>query len=70
MSMTKDIVLAMVKVGDTLEITPISTFPNAERKFKVDDILEEGFLYGASETCDGYVIPYYWIQDVKIVSHS
>lgn len=70
MSMTRDIIISMVKVGDTLEITPIPKVPNAERRFKVDGILEEGFLYGVSETCDGHIIPYYWIQDIKIISHK
>lgn len=60
-------ILNMVKVGDVVEITPIDKVPNAERRFKVDDITKEGFLYGLSETCDGYVIPFYWIKDIKIV---
>lgn len=67
MSIARDIVLGMVKVGDTIEITPNPKVPNAEKIFKVDEILEEGFLYGSSETCDGYVIPYSWIKDVKII---
>lgn len=60
-------VLSMVKPGDTIEIEPIDKFPNAERKFKVDGITEEGFLYGLSEYCDGYAIPFYWIKNIKIV---
>lgn len=63
-----DIILNLVKPGDIVEIIPIDKFPNAERKFKVDEITKEGFLYGLSETCDGYVIPFNWIKDISIVS--
>ena len=61
------IVLAMVKPGDEVEITPIDRVPNCERHFKVDEVLADGFLYGCSITCDGYVIPFSWIKDIKIV---
>lgn len=66
--MVKGIVMSLVKPGDMVEITPISKVPNAERRFKVDEVLDDGFLYGLSETCDGYVIPFTWIQDIKIVA--
>lgn len=70
-SIVRDTILTLVKVGDTIEITPHPKVPNTEKVFRVDDILEEGFLYGVSETCDGYVIPYSWIKDIKIIrSHS
>lgn len=65
--LVRDVVIANVKVGDTVEIVPIDKVPNAERRFKVDDKTKEGFLYGVSEYCDGYVIPYYWIKSIKIV---
>ena len=65
--MTKEIIIALVKPGDTVEITPIPKVPNAERRFKVDEILDDGFLHGLSTTCDGYVMPFTWIQDIKIV---
>lgn len=65
--MIKEIIIALVKPGDTVEITPISKVLNAERRFKVNDILDDGFLYGLSTTCDGHVIPFSWIEDIKIV---
>ena len=65
--MVKEMIIALVKPGDTVEITPIPKVPNAERRFKVDKILDDGFLYGLSITCDGYVMPFTWIQDIKIV---
>lgn len=66
--MVKETIIALVKPGDTVEITPISKVPNAERRFKVNDILDDGFLYGLSTTCDGYVMPFSWIEDIKIVA--
>lgn len=66
-SLVLDAVLPCIKSGDTVEIVPIDKFPNAERRFMVNDKLEEGFLYGLSETCDGYVMPYSWIKEIKIV---
>ena len=65
--MIKEMIIALVKPGDTVEITPISKVPNAERRFKVNDVLDDGFLYGLSTTCDGYVMPFAWIKDIKIV---
>lgn len=66
--MVKETIIALVKPGDTVEITPISKVPNAERRFNVNDILNDGFLYGLSTTCDGYVMPFSWIEDIKIVA--
>ena len=67
--MVKETIIALVKPGDTVEITPIPKVSNAERRFKVNDILDDGFLYGLSTTCDGYVMPFTWIQDIKIVGN-
>ena len=65
--MVKEMIIALVKPGDTVEITPISKVPDAERRFKVDEILDDGFLFGLSTTCDGYLMPFEWIEDIKIV---
>ena len=56
-----------VKKGDTVRIVPIDSVPNAERVFKVDELLNQGFLYGCSITCDGYVIPYSWIKSIRVI---
>ena len=64
---TKDIILSLVKIGDTVEIVPSSKMPNADRKFRVQDITKNGFIYGISENCDGYLMPFYAIEDIKIV---
>lgn len=65
--MVKEIIIALVQPGDTVKITPTRNAPNAERKFKVNAVLDDGFLYGCSTTCDGYVMPFSWIKDIKIV---
>jgi hypothetical protein len=57
----------MVKVGDTVEITPIEKLPNLDRKFKVNSITNDSFIYGVSETCDGYEMPFEWFTEIKIV---
>lgn len=57
----------MVKAGDTVRIVPVDMFPNATRKFTVYKLTEEGFLYGVSTTCDGYVMPYSWIKSLKVI---
>lgn len=67
MDYASSVVLNTVKPGDMVEIKPISKVPNCERRFRVDDITKEGFLYGLSETCDGYIIPFNWIDKIKIV---
>lgn len=67
MDYASQMVLQMVKPGDIVEIQPIDKFPNAERKFKVDAITKNGFIYGVSEYCDGYEMPFYWIKSLKIV---
>ena len=56
-----------VKPGDVVRIVPIDKVPNADREFKVNELLEDGFLYGLSTTCDGYVMPYFWIKSLQVV---
>ena len=41
---TKNEILSMVKVGDTVEITPIEKLPNLDRKFKVNKFIEEEWV--------------------------
>ena len=59
-----------VKKGDIINITPIDKVPNCERQIKVDEVTSEGFLYGVSTTCDGWIIPFYWIKDFEIESEE
>lgn len=59
-----------IKAGDVVEIKPIKNVPNCERRFKVDAVLNYGFLYGCSTTCDGYVIPFRWVSSIKVVERG
>lgn len=68
--MIKEMIIALVQPGDTVKITPNRKMPKADRTFKVDAVLESGFLYGCSTTCDGYVMPFTWIKDIKIVASA
>jgi hypothetical protein len=56
-----------VKVGDTVRIVPKSKVPNADREFTVNELRNDGFLYGVSCTCDGYVMPYSWIKSLRVI---
>ena len=67
MTYAASIVMGMLQRNDLVRIVPIKKCPNAERVFVVDDILDNGFLYGVSETCNGYVIPFNWVEDISII---
>ncbi len=70
MDYVSQMILPIIKKGDIIEIEPIPKFPNCERKITVDDITDKGFLYGCSTTCDGYMIPFYFINSLKIIGHK
>ena len=40
MSLSNEVVISMVKVGDIVNIEPIDKVPNIERSIKVDAILD------------------------------
>ena len=57
----------LVKVGDHLHITPNEKLPNFDRDIIVQGITDEGFKYGITETSDGYLYPWWAIEDFEIV---
>lgn len=61
------VVMALIKKGDIVEIEPIDKIPGCDIKFKVDEVLPDGLLYGCSETCDGFVVPFKWIKHIRIL---
>lgn len=65
--MVRDMVIALVKRGDTVRITPIDRMPNLDREFKVDYVNEKGFIYGLSPYSDGYQMPFWAIKDIEII---
>ena len=62
--------LGLVKVGDHLEITPNKKLPNFDRHIVVQAIEEDGFRYGITETSDGYLYPWWAIEDFKRVNKN
>ena len=56
-----------VQIGDKLTITPIKQMPNLDREITVQGITAGGFLYGITETSDGYEMPFWAIDDFKVV---
>ena len=61
------IILPLVKPGDRVRIVPRASVPNAQREFKVNAILPDGFLFGVTERCDGYILPFMWIKEIAII---
>lgn len=59
-------IINCVKRGTILEIEPIDKLPNFEHEIKVDYVTKDGFVYGMSTTCDGYLYPFYAIKSLKI----
>lgn len=64
---TKEFIIALVTKGDCLEIVPINNLPNLPKKIKVDEVRADGFLYGLSASCDGFIYPFWAIKSLKIV---
>lgn len=54
-----------------LRLTPIPKLPNMDRDVVVNCIRnwsgEPSIVYGMSERCDGYAIPFSWIEDYEII---
>ena len=53
-----------INKGDTITIKPKSVMPNLIRKFKVDYIGNDYFVYGVSSHCDGYTVGFWAIDDI------
>lgn len=62
MSNETKIILSLVRPGTIVNIEPIKQVPNCEKYFKVIDVTRDGLVYG-----DGYLIPYFWINKIRIV---
>lgn len=54
-----------IKKGDKLFIEPIDTLPNFERTIVVQRVGDEGIYYGATETSDGKLYPFWAIKSIK-----
>lgn len=65
--MSRDIIIALVKPGDTIKVKARESLPNFSGTYKVDYLVDDGFLYGVSGSCDGYTMPFWAIEEIAIV---
>lgn len=54
-----------IKNGDVLFIEPVDTLPNFERSIVAQDVNDDGIYYGATETTDGKLYPFWAIKNIK-----
>ena len=54
-----------VKAGDKLLIEPLDTLPNFEREIVAQDVNDDGILYGATETSDSKLYPFWAIKSIR-----
>lgn len=66
MSIVDEAVLSSIRPGMRVKITPIPKVPDADTEFVVNEVRDDGFLYGVTETCDGYVMPFAWIDGISV----
>ena len=72
MKIAEEIALNAMKPGTRLRLEPIKKLPNMDRDIVLDGITdclgEPAILYGVSETCDGYSIPFSWIESYEVLT--
>lgn len=56
-----------IKDGGVLLIEPLDRLPNFERKIVTQGVSDEGIYYGATETSDGKLYPFWAIKSIKKV---
>lgn len=54
-----------IKKGDKLFIEPIDALPNFERTIVAQGVGDNGIYYGATETSDGKLYPFWAIKRIK-----
>lgn len=54
-----------IKNGDVLFIEPLDTLPNFERTIVAQRVGDEGIYYGATETSDGKLYPFWAIKSIR-----
>lgn len=54
-----------IKKGDKLFIEPLDTLPNFERTIVAQGVGDDGIYYGATETSDGKLYPFWAIKSIK-----
>lgn len=61
----KTLEITDIKDGDVLFIEPLDTLPNFERTIVAQGVSDEGIYYGATETSDGKLYPFWAIKSIK-----
>lgn len=54
-----------IKNGDKLLIEPIDRLPNFDREIIAQGVTDDGILYGATETSDGKLYPFWAIKNIR-----
>lgn len=54
-----------IRDGDKLLIEPLDRLPNFERKIVAQGVTDDGILYGATETRDAKLYPFWAIKTIK-----
>lgn len=54
-----------IKKGDKLFIEPIDRLPNFDREIIAQGVGDEGIYYGATETSDGKLYPFWAIKSIR-----
>lgn len=54
-----------IKKGDKLFIEPIDRLPNFERTIVAQGVSDDGIYYGATETSDGKLYPFWAIKSIR-----
>ena len=62
---TQTLEMMDIKNGDVLFIEPLDTLSNFERTIVAQGVSDEGIYYGATETSDGKLYPFWAIKSIK-----
>ena len=54
-----------IKNGDVLFVEPLDTLPNFERTIVTQGVGDEGIYYGATETSNGKLYPFWAIKSIR-----
>lgn len=70
MSMTRDMVWALVQPGDVVKVKAISTLPGFSGVYRVQYKYDESFAWGITDRSDGYEMPLWAVDTIKILDSN
>ena len=68
MSMTRDMVWALIQPGDVVKVTATDKLPGFSGIYRVQEKNDDWFLWGSTIRCDGYSMPLWAVKDIKILN--